>query len=138
MRRWVTQMALRNSWALSSSPPAPFIHDARFLYRGLWQVHVFEEWLHDHCKIFPRVESPTLNHMVSPLLQEAKGTAVRGLPASAWSVCDLFLCHRIKQSDLWVKSICSKLSTDQVPANYFLDQPLFQSLPSASAAIAYV
>lgn len=40
------------------------------LYRGHGHVHFFEERLHDHCKIFPGVVTPTLDQLVSPLLQE--------------------------------------------------------------------
>lgn len=48
-------------------------HSSLRPYRGLWHVHFLKERLHDHCKIFPRVVTPTLNQLVSPLLQEEGG-----------------------------------------------------------------
>lgn len=78
-------------------PCLPFLHGACFLYRGLWHVHSFEERLHNHRKIFPRVVSPTLNQLVRPLLQEANGMG-SGLAAPAPSLCNPLLRHRMKQS----------------------------------------
>lgn len=78
----MTQAMLRSSWAL---PAPPFVHDC-FTHRGLRHVHSLEEWLHDHCEIFPRVVSPTLNQLVSHLLREANGARVRGSP-SLLSLC---------------------------------------------------
>lgn len=65
----------------------PYIHQACFPYRRLRHVHFLEERLYDHREILSCVVPTALNQLVSPLLQEAKGSGVRGVSPPLLGLC---------------------------------------------------